>query len=403
MLGIRMLSSSAAEVSQARSGTIPQFKVMNVAGASQTAGGFQWFPLSSNDGNPNHTGWAALLDANTGLAATNNFIWNFTRIKLTASSPWRGAPNGYIYLPSAGTQLSAPTINSPGDTSAPGPVLTTLTPQFTWTAVNGATGYGLYIRDTTTNTLVFNNDGGVKAGTSYSLPAGYLTAGHSFRWAMTSFNGTVEGDQGSYRYFQTPAGTVTGPTASEISSYIDSLSQQYRVPAVVIKALVQQESRWNVNANNPEPDGRVGMGLTQVTLFLTPQSQQVSLGLINVGSQGSNPFVTTTETVTVDVTRLQTDWQYNLEIGVRWLVRMKVEAQGAGDDASVIENWYYPLLYYNGAGGLNDPSNSFSRSVNVAADWMKPPHLMTQVSISGMRVQHYRPDVSESDYELGPR
>ena len=72
--------------------TIPQFTVMNVTGSPQTAGGYQWYPISANDGNPNHTGWAALFDANTGWAAYHNYIWNFTRIKLTASSPWQGAP-----------------------------------------------------------------------------------------------------------------------------------------------------------------------------------------------------------------------------------------------------------------------------------------------------------------------
>jgi subtilisin-like proprotein convertase family protein len=107
--------------------------------------------------------------------------------------------------------LSAPTINSPGSTTSPGSTLSTLTPQFTWNAVSGATGYGLYIRDMTTNTLVFNNNGGPKTGTSYNLPSGYLVNGHSYRWAMTTFNSAGEGAQGSYRYFQTPGATPGTP------------------------------------------------------------------------------------------------------------------------------------------------------------------------------------------------
>ena len=79
---------------------IPQFTVMYVTGSPQNAGGYQWFPLSAEDGNSNHTGWAALLDANTGLAATNNFIWNFTGIQLSPGAAWLGTPSGYIYLPS---------------------------------------------------------------------------------------------------------------------------------------------------------------------------------------------------------------------------------------------------------------------------------------------------------------
>jgi len=174
-----------------------------------------------------------------------------------------------------------------------------------------------------------------------------------------------------------PLSDVAAATAAEISSYIDTLSVQYKVPAVIIKSLVQQESRWYINANNPEGDGEgvglEGMGLTQITLNLDDGVlQEHPLGYIDLsGSEGSNPFITDTEMVEIDCDLLRSDWQYNLEIGVRWLVAMKVYADGAGDDASVVENWYYPLLYYNGAGGLNDPARSFSRSVDVADDWMK--------------------------------
>lgn len=99
-----------------------------------------------------------------------------------------------------------PTINSPGDVSSPGPVLTTLTPQFTWNEVTGATGYGLYIRDMTTNTLVYPNSSGLTStpliGTSYNLPSEYLVNGHTYRWAMTSFIGSTETLRSSYRYFR---------------------------------------------------------------------------------------------------------------------------------------------------------------------------------------------------------
>jgi Bacterial Ig-like domain/Calx-beta domain len=168
----------------------------------------------------------------------------------------------------------------------------------------------------------------------------------------------------------------SAPTAAAMSAYIDGLSQQYKVPAVVIKALVQQESRWNVYATNPEPDGRVGMGLTQITLYPAPQFQPVPLGVLSSGLQGSNPFVTTTQTVNVDVARLTNpdNWQYNLEIGVRWLVAKKVAEHGAGDDATVLENWYYPLAAYNGLGNTNgdgypdnDPAFPFPRS---PTNWM---------------------------------
>src|SRR5438067_2432479 len=129
----------------------------------------------------------------------------------------------FFFLGTASGVLAAagpPTINSPGDTSSPGPVLTTLTPTFTWSSVSGATGYGLYIRDLTTNTLVFNNNGGAKTGNSYVLPSEYLTPGHAFRWAMTTFNSSGEGAQSSYRFFQTPSPNLTPYTPSGWSDKI---------------------------------------------------------------------------------------------------------------------------------------------------------------------------------------
>jgi hypothetical protein len=53
-------------------------------------------------------------------------------------------------------------LNSPGSSSSPGPVLTTLTPVFSWNAATGATGYGLYIRDMTASgtPLIYPNSSG---------------------------------------------------------------------------------------------------------------------------------------------------------------------------------------------------------------------------------------------------
>src|SRR5437667_251546 len=71
-----------------------------------------------------------------------------------------------------------PTITNPGSPTSPGPTVANLTPQFTWNAVSGATGYGLYIRDMTASgtPLVYPNAGGTTGtpltGTSFNLPSG---------------------------------------------------------------------------------------------------------------------------------------------------------------------------------------------------------------------------------------
>jgi RHS repeat-associated protein len=92
--------------------------------------------------------------------------------------------------------LSPPVTVSPGDSTVPGPITNTLTPQFIWQSVHGATGYGLYIRNTDANVLVYPNSAGNTTtsltGTSFSLPSGYLLAGTHYKWNLTSFSGTTE-------------------------------------------------------------------------------------------------------------------------------------------------------------------------------------------------------------------
>jgi hypothetical protein len=120
-----------------------------------------------------------------------------------------------VSLQATGTTVpAAPTLNSPGSTSSPGPVITILTPLMSWNAVNGATNYGLYVYDVTTSMLIYNNDfvGNI---TSLTLPS--LTAGHSYRWNMRASNSAGFGGYSGLLYFQTQATTPTAPTPSSPS------------------------------------------------------------------------------------------------------------------------------------------------------------------------------------------
>lgn len=122
----------------------------------------------------------------------------------------------------------APTITSPGSTTSPGP---TMTPTFQWNAVSGATGYGLDIRDLTTNVLVYPNGSGTKTtpltGTSYTLPSGYLVNSHQYRWGMTSFTGSTESAQSPLLYFQTPE--PSGGTTSEFDWPLQAIDGRHVV------------------------------------------------------------------------------------------------------------------------------------------------------------------------------
>jgi hypothetical protein len=84
---------------------------------------------------------------------------------------------------------SPPSLITPGSASSPGTLIGTSTPTFQWSAVTGATGYGLYISDVTTGSpvLVYDNDF-VANVTSLALPAGFLQVGRSYRWNMRARN-----------------------------------------------------------------------------------------------------------------------------------------------------------------------------------------------------------------------
>ncbi len=94
-----------------------------------------------------------------------------------------------------------PVLNSPGNASSPGPVISTLAPVMSWNPVNGATSYGLYVRDLVTDKLVYDNDF-VPNDTSLSLPRGTLMPGHNYRWNMRARNSAGFGGFSALSYFQ---------------------------------------------------------------------------------------------------------------------------------------------------------------------------------------------------------
>jgi hypothetical protein len=203
--------------------------------------------------------------------------------------------------------------------------------------------------------------------------------------------------------------SLWNPSPKDISEYAEELSSKYKVPSVIIKAIVEQESvDWDqARSTEVSPDGGIGlMQLTPASMDGFPNN--VELGIIENGPQDAtnpylNPFTTKTEQNAVDLERLRTDWKYNLEIGVRWLLTKKVKSGGAGDDASILENWYYPLAYYNGATKYtgqpeylingkekNDPSFSYPRSVaDPNTDWKNPAKFPYQECVFNIIAQKH--------------
>ena len=105
----------------------------------------------------------------------------------------------------------APTQVAPGNSSSPGLQISTLTPTISWNAALGANGYGVYVEDVATSTLVYNIDS-VGNVTSVTLPSGTLVAGHNYVWNMRS------SDSAGYTYCTTHFYFYTQSAAPTISS-----------------------------------------------------------------------------------------------------------------------------------------------------------------------------------------
>lgn len=102
--------------------------------------------------------------------------------------------------------FAAPVAITPGNGNAPGPVLTTLTPTFQWSAVSGVDGYAIHILDKSKGSF-FDADVNGSATTTFSVT---LRAGHQFVWNVRDVIGSTTGAQSNDLNFQTP--TSTTPT-----------------------------------------------------------------------------------------------------------------------------------------------------------------------------------------------
>ncbi len=144
----------------------------------------------------------------TALTAGDHYVWNLRLVNGTTT----GLPGTYLYFQAPPAPvLPAPVVVSPGSTTAPGPILTTATPTFTWHAVTGVafTGYQLNLEDLTASKFVSYQV--AKTATSFAL-ATPLTAGDKYVWNLRLVNGTQSGPPSAYLYFQAPpAPSLTAP------------------------------------------------------------------------------------------------------------------------------------------------------------------------------------------------
>ena len=135
----------------------------------------------------------------------------------------------------------------------------------------------------------------------------------------------------------------TNPSFQQNNCLLTNAAIEADIPPEVVKAVAYQESDWiQFNKKNEpkiSPDG--GIGIMQVT-----------------------------DTENMDVEKLKYDITYNIEAGVKILsdkyaYNFLPKIKGAGRHE--IENWYFPVMAYNGTKAINSPVYQSNGEKNTAA------------------------------------
>jgi len=159
-----------------------------------------------------------------------------------------------------------------------------------WNAATGANGYGVYVEDVATSTLVYNNDS-VGNVTSVTLPSNTLVAGHSYVWNMRSSDSAGYTYCTTVLYFQTQPATTYSITPNPASVNENAghltftITRSSSVAAATVYASTVQDQGYSNNGYY------VGI-LNQTVNFSVGQSTaQVSVTINDLGlTSGSETF-----------------------------------------------------------------------------------------------------------------
>ena len=140
------------------------------------------------------------------LPVGDKFVWFLAGMSGTQV----GSHGSYFFFQTpVNTGIATPVLTAPGNATSPGPVLESLSPTFTWNAISGITGYLLTVKDVTLGTSYPYALGA--SATSFTVPSGTLHASDKFAWTIHGLNGSDNGANATYFYFQTPAATLPSP------------------------------------------------------------------------------------------------------------------------------------------------------------------------------------------------
>ncbi|WML46193.1 transglycosylase SLT domain-containing protein [Neobacillus sp. PS3-40] len=167
------------------------------------------------------------------------------------------------------------------------------------------------------------------------------------------------------------------PSFQHVNCLLTNAALEKGIPPEVVKAVASQENGWKQFDVNGQPivsaDG--GIGLMQVT------------------NQPS-----------YDQDKLKTDIYYNIEKGVEVLSSMYDRTdlpKIKGADRQVIENWYFPVMAYNGTKPVNSPLVQPSTVINTGAYQEKVFTLIVKDSFLGDTKLGQFP-FKTSDFEYNP-
>lgn len=221
-----------------------------------------------------------------------DFVWIVNHYYNANGNP-SGLRNG-IFQMGPDTIPPPPNLTEPGNQTAPGTVVSTLTPTFQWESMDGADGYSLYVSkfNGSTYDIVYNSEtalGQPITGTSFTLPAGILVADGQYRWNMSSHIGVGYGTANTFRnYFTvnpnaaaTISGRVTSPGGTSIRNAIVALTdpQGIRRTATTSSFGIYSFSGVNVGLTH-------SISVSNKRYRFTPQVIQINGSLTNVDFTG---------------------------------------------------------------------------------------------------------------------
>jgi hypothetical protein len=147
--------------------------------------------------------------------------------------------------------------------------------------------------------------------------------------------------QSSTYFWSFPVGDVIvsrqNPSVAEVVAQTMLLGDKYKIPSDVIMAIISRESsKWQQFDDNGTP-------------IVGPTG--------DIGIMQINP---NTPAIQMNLDSVRYSWRYNMETGCRILKDTKFDLYAVNTaspydtendtDPSIIENWYYPIAWYNGSG-----------------------------------------------------